>query len=541
MHLFPHLRISSIEEKTKVGIFFMELKSETSYVRNIKCADVYTESTSDYSLPDYLGDVRKILFTEAALRPSGRFAGGDEVEFSGVILYNLIYLDSEGNISSAEFTSDYEYAVKCSGESYKDAVADTKISAYSIRLLGPRKFSARASLVGSARVSEESKIQLSGNALECCSTPEVSMGSAEVRACHISSGVEREMAEKLLELEGAIADEVSVVYSFAEPIADSVSAEGDSLTVKGRVRVNALVKTEDQATFGVDKVIPFEERLDFENAQSHSSFSPNLTVGSLKVSVNPTEKGCDLVADCIVEICTMAECNERVELVRDAYLKDAATENSYQDFRYHTLVDSATAKGVHNAELDRSALESEGLREIVLMTATPKVEKVELTDEGVNILGEIRYSGIASEIIDDKISYVSIKTNSPFATNVNTTCHNSENMQVEAKVLTHSASATLDENKIYFSTSLESCALILEEREEKILSGFSIKEGETDDVGEAKITVYYPTDGDTLFSVAKKYRTSVLKVARDNDIAESVFSSSNPDGKLSGVKKLIIY
>ena len=114
-------------------------------------------------------------------------------------------------------------------------------------------------------------------------------------------------------------------------------------------------------------------------------------------------------------------------------------------------------------------------------------------------------------------------------------------MQVEAKVLTHSASATLDENKIYFSTSLESCALILEEREEKILSGFSIKEGETDDVGEAKITVYYPTDGDTLFSVAKKYRTSVLKVARDNDIAESVFSSSNPDGKLSGVKKLIIY
>ena len=86
----------------------METKTDVSFTRNIKCADVYTESQADYALPDYLGDVRKILFTEAALRPSGRFAGGDEVEFSGVVVYNVVYLDAENNLSSAEFTSDYD-------------------------------------------------------------------------------------------------------------------------------------------------------------------------------------------------------------------------------------------------------------------------------------------------------------------------------------------------------------------------------------------------------------------------------------------------
>ena len=127
----------------------MEIKRNSEFTRNVKCSDVYTESVADYSLPDYLGDVRKILFTDAALRPSGRFAGGDEVEFSGVVVYNVVYLDADNNLSSVEFTSDYDYSVKCSAENYKDSISNTRVSNYAVRLMGPRKMSARASLVGS--------------------------------------------------------------------------------------------------------------------------------------------------------------------------------------------------------------------------------------------------------------------------------------------------------------------------------------------------------------------------------------------------------
>ena len=200
----------------------MEIKKETSYTRNIKCSDVYTESSVDYSLPDYLGDVRKILFSEATLRPSGRFAGGDEVEFSGVVVYNLIYLDSDGNLSSTEFTSDYDYSVKCSGDSYKDSVSDTRVSAFAIRLVGPRKISARASLVGSVRLSEESSISVSGNAVSSDLAPETSVKTVGVRSSLMSSVVEREYAEQVASLEGAIADEVSLVYSYAEADRKSV-------------------------------------------------------------------------------------------------------------------------------------------------------------------------------------------------------------------------------------------------------------------------------------------------------------------------------
>ena len=519
----------------------MEIKTETSYTRNIKCSDVYTESAADYSLPDYLGDVRKILFTEASLRPSGRFAGGDEVEFSGVVVYNLVYLDSENNLSSVEFTSDYDYSVKCSGESYKDSISDTRVSNYAIRLVGPRKISARASLVGSVRLSESSTVSVSGNAFETDSTPEVSTKSVGVRSSRISSVIEREYAEQVASLEGAIADEVAIIYTFAEAIADSVSSEGDSVCVKGKLRMNAIVKNEDQPPYSVEKLVGFEENIDFDGLSSDMILSPKLTVSSLKASVNPTENGCEVVVNGIVELCVVGDCNEQVDLLLDAYLKSAPTENSYEDFNYLSLADSASVKGTHNAELNRSEIESDSLREVILMTATPKVERVECNDGVVNIFGEVRYSGIASEQIEDKISYVSLKFSSPFVTNVNINCQNCENLVVDARVSAHGASASLDANKVYASCTLESSVVVCEERREEILSSSRIKEDENYESKGARITVYYPTDDDTLFSVAKRFHTSSLKVARDNDISESVFASGNPEGKLTGVKKLIIY
>ena len=89
----------------------MEIKTEVGYTKNIKCQDAHVESTAEYVLPDYLGDVRKILFTSASVRPAGKLVGGDRVECSGIVAYNMIYLDAEDNLSSAEFTSDFDYSL----------------------------------------------------------------------------------------------------------------------------------------------------------------------------------------------------------------------------------------------------------------------------------------------------------------------------------------------------------------------------------------------------------------------------------------------
>ena len=519
----------------------MEINKNTRYVKNVKCQDVYTESRAEYTLPDYCGDMRKILFTDASLRPSGRFAGGDEVEFSGIVVYNVVYLDAEGELCSAEFSSDYDYSVKCSGENYKESTSETKISNYAVRLMGPRRISATASLVGSVRISEDAEITISGSAFEGDSSPEVNTKTVALRRTGLSETVEREYAEQMVSLDGAIADEVSVIYSNAEPIVESVDPTENSVNIKGRIQVMSIVKNGDQNTFCVEKSIPFDENISFEGADTYLKVLPEILVTSIKSTVNATESGCEIVMNLILEMYAIGERNDNVSIVTDGYLKNAETENRYSDMPTSCIVSIESVRGVHNAEIDKSDTEADSVGEIVFVTATPKIERVEMEDDAVSIVGEIRYSGVACDTVDGNKNYIALKFTSPFATNVNYNCHNNENLRHEVKVIARSAMASVDSNKIYASCSLESSAIICRDGVETILSSSVKVDGGLAESTESGITVYYPDSSDTLFSVAKRFRTSSMKIAMDNNISDVVFAGDNSEGILAGVRKLLIY
>ena len=133
--------------------------------------EIYTETGADYSLPDYNGDVRKILFTEAKVRPSGSFENGENIDFSGIIVYNLVYSDSENRINSVSFTSDYDQSVKCA-EGSEPICVDTVVSGFSVRLLGPRKLSAKATLNSKVLLARKESQSVDGSAFDGPMAPE---------------------------------------------------------------------------------------------------------------------------------------------------------------------------------------------------------------------------------------------------------------------------------------------------------------------------------------------------------------------------------
>ena len=54
------------------------------------------------------------------------------------------------------------------------------------------------------------------------------------------------------------------------------------------------------------------------------------------------------------------------------------------------------------------------------------------------------------------------------------------------------------------------------------------------------VTVYYPDASESLFTIAKKFHTSVGEIAVSNKLTESVFASSDAPLGMHGVKKLLI-
>ena len=519
----------------------MENRTNVSYLKNTKCADVYTESQTDYTLPEYQADVRKILFSEVVLRPSGRFAGGETVEVSGVAVYTVVYLDAEGDVSSVEFTSDYDYSVKCSSDSYKDSIADTRVANFAVRLVGPRKMSAKASLVGSVRLTECLEMSVSGDAFLSDMSPEVDTVSAKIRQSRPSSVTEREYAECITRLDGAIADEVKVVYCNCEAMVESVEQSEDSVSVKGKLRMIAVIKNADEPAYSVEKKIDFEESVEIEGVTASMHLAPDLQVSSLKPSINADEGGCEVVLSGIVELCVIAEGNQQVDLIRDGYLVDCPTDNSYEKFDYTSLIDVISVDESHSAEVGRTELDSEGLKDVVFLSATPRVEGIDVADGVARVYGDVRYSGVVSEMLDDSISYSGVKFSSPFEINVNINCQNSDKIHIEPVIHTSNVSASVDAEKVCVSCSLDGTLTLCEEKNLYVLSSMTRVMDDSESTDGARVTVYYPSADESLFSVAKRFRTPILKVAKDNDITESVFAADNPGGNLSGVKRLIIY
>ncbi len=501
-------------------------------------SEVYTETGSDYSLPDYNGDVRKILYTEAKVRPSGSFENGENVDFSGIIVYNFVYSDSENRINSVSFTSDYDQSVKCA-EGSEPITVDTSVSNFSVRLLGPRKLTAKATLSSRILLARKEGQNVEGSAFDGAQAPEADNVFVNAMSASCSERSEREYAEELIRLDGVGADSVEIIYSGAECIIDSITAEDGGATIRGSIRINALVKSDDGAIRRAEKTMKIDENIPFDFPSGAERFSAKADLSSVRCSVNADESGSSVVANVIAEYSVEAYGNESATLTTDVYRCDGETENEYTDYKYLELLTLVSEKDEHSSKTAREGIEIENLREIICLGAQAKISSCERCDEGICLTGEIQYSGIACGV-DEKENpcYLPFKASLPFEKNVNTNCQNNKKMQIYPSVMCYDPNATIDETDIYVKCLMQIKLFVCEEKCEKILASSElVASGESDDRG-AKIVVYYPEKGEKLFEIAKKFHTTVEKISTDNSISRSV--SFDGENTLSE-RKLLIY
>ena len=111
-------------------------------------------------------------------------------------------------------------------------------------------------------------------------------------------------------------------------------------------------------------------------------------------------------------------------------------------------------------------------------------------------------------------------------------------MIFEPCVSAHAASGTIDTEKVYAS-----CDLTLEIRTAassslRVLSTCNARTDLPFAKDGATVTVYYPDRGETLYSIAKRFHTTVASIAEKNSLSEAVMAGDT-DAPLAD--KLLIY
>lgn len=518
----------------------MENKGVESFRRLSKLQDQGTESCADYILPDYLGDVRKILYTETVSGPAGKGRADGGEEFYGTLNHNVIYLDSDGKPTGASFTSDYELFVRCPADE-GEIFGIPRISSSAIRLIGPRKLSAKAGISVSAYSLSEESIEVIGDAFSDGKEPETLERVIDFAQMTECQGEEREYAECIERLEGRIADEVQVLYSGANIGINEIQTIDKGVVLRGNITVYAVIEDSDSGLHLVEKSIPIEEQIPFDNVNDGMELNPTASVASLVTRVNADDTGCEVVCSIVAEYSCVASYNGKTSIVTDAYLKEANTENRYADLRYTELTEQIRVNESGACTLPREAVCQDTIREAMIISVTPRVEDVCAEDGAIVIKGELKFSGIASVVTEDgERSYSPLKFISPFETRLNSVKPISKDAVLQVNLIGITPSCVLDEDNVVVSYKLQGSVAISENKCVRRLSECKVTSECVEGRPDGRITVYYPDPDDTLFSVAKRYHTSSAKVAWDNSIT-SAASSDGEDKGLAGVKKLLIF
>ncbi len=499
------------------------------------------ESSCEYILPDYLGDVRRVLKSSAKLIPSGQFNQEGSTECAGIVSYELVYSDADNNIASASFTSDYDFSFQIDGETHLSTYVSPSLAGYSVRLAGPRRVLGKASVFADVSIAESKLPTVSGTAFETNADIEKIEKELDSETMLVGESMEREYAEEIASLDEVSSEEIQVITSnaFVE-ISESTPVDG-GVNIKGILVINAIIKTPEMSVFAIRREIPFDEIVKISGATQDMSAVSDVFATSVSCSTVDDGGNCKINANVILEMKSALFSNEKLGIIKDAYVKTRDTECEYVNFISKSHVKSGNESVAYSTKIKRSDVGLENLKDVAELVAEFKAPSVTFEGTTCKIDTDAVFSGIACEIAEDgSENLIPVKFTENASLNVNIACHIPEGASAQAKLSSALCELNADSEYIYVSCTPTFTYSISCDRSETVLSKCMLVGDAEYRGGLSKINVYYPDKNETLFDIAKKFHTTAADIAKDNNLNELTALDSSGFELSCGHDKLII-
>ncbi len=487
---------------------------EETYQREVGSAARILESHGEYHLPDYAGDIKKMLCSSARIVPTGKFFGGEEVQFAGSVHYDFWYLDSENTLTHEGFSTDYEFS--CPRGNATDGGITVTVAQFSLRPSGPRRVSAKASLEGA--------ISLREGAVYTCEAEEgvrLHKRCTEIEMGHriFSSPREREFAERI-PLPAALAEqEAEILFSEANLQIESAEAHDGEILLRGSIVFSAIVSVRALAPMRLRERYPFEERIPCEECEADMAVAvAKGFVTSLTATVQVVRERA-IAFDAICEFDCVAEKNKTLSVVRDAFAEHAETSLETEKLQYEVFGGARVLR--KNIDLrmppEREQIGADGVfyASAVLKNATCTPREREL-----DFSAEAEITALVYTLAEGgAITYGARKASAPISFSVpKLECDLADaDCVLEASAYVFDCFA--EDGDLLASIDLQLAQKCHTQREldcvHRVHSAPRTEEGFV-----PSCTLCFPTEADSLWSLAKRYAVSPADLARQNHISD---------------------
>lgn len=487
-----------------------------------------SELSLEYVLPDYLGDVKRVLSLVPRAVLEGAFVSSDGAECAGHVDFEMTYLDTDGEVRSfiapVDFNTDFSFDFS----ELRDKTASAKIQKCNHRVISARKISFKATV----------KLILS------CDFPYVetlSLEGAECERTQVLSKMERFLQKRENEYQSTVPvpeelfGDFEILSSFGSVrIGESVIKNG-IVTVSGEYVIGALIKDENGVIYSVKRSIPFEEIISSESPEGESLIDTFGAVSSINFSIDEEKKN-ELQLSFTSDLYTVLTENETVTVLGDAYYVDYKSDCEYESHVFSRAISRGGVDSEITLLVPVDVIDPSGAADLFLYNTDPQDVEESLNGHEVKLCGNFNLGGILAEIGEDgKRTYSPIKICLPFEKVITLDNPPPHDAKIDCEISVWDNAVTISEDGVKITLFVTVHLEIFDTGRVQMLK--SIEKGEElPKTEELVYTVCYIKNDDSLFSLAKRYNTTREKLAKDNNL--SLSASSTADIELP--KKLII-
>lgn len=486
--------------------------------------------SEEFVLPDYVSEVRRVLFTRAQVLPESKYISdsqsGTMLDIGGTVTYSVIYVDDEGKLCSTPLCSSYEASVPLKSKAHTIFV-DTICDNVTTRVSAPRRLTIKTRLKSRILGVDDREISEGISGKSSADELFIERRCESVNTFSVATGVLSgiKISEKL---DTGSKKDIRVVLCDANIILKEIKATNGGASCQGEVIVKCVCESEGEL-FTLSKSLPVYECVELEGACPSDTIRALARCVSLSIFNEEQNDKSELCFDVCCEIEAEAYRNTESSVVLDCYSTKNEMSVSYRECELFKLASGACESFAINEGVKRKGKDAKEIVDIIL---DPVFEKCDLNgDKGV-IVGRLCVGVIGKGAPQENgeceyyfESYeLPIKYELPLSSKVSAGL-------ARASFGVCLTDARLSDDKLHLSAQLYPSVCVLERDTIQIVNGATINRDIEFKNDASCVRVYFPSEGDTLWEIAKRYHTTEKKLSEENQLS---------DAELDGVKSLII-
>lgn len=349
----------------------MELKLERETIDVCKtvigCSAKQTMDT-DLLLPDYCGDIKRILHCGVQPQLRSVSASDDRAAAQGEITVRLLYLNEQNEPDCLEQALPLSVHCRCKAPEQNFVLCAAAATEYvNCRAVSPRK----VQLDGAVTVRFEAFAKQPVDfitAIEDCEVLEQEIACSRLSAA----------AEKTFDLSETVAldeEEPAVAHilsAIGTPLIQSTEAVDDKLLIKGELRLDVVCLSEDRAVHSVTHTLPISQVIEAPGLLPNDALDVSLSLLAAYASVKRDADDVPRLLDLATKVSAAVKAyrGETVRIISDCYATQGSLAPTFGDCRFTRLLAAQPAQTSHRLLLETGVKDGKLLHAAVASVQT---------------------------------------------------------------------------------------------------------------------------------------------------------------------------